>query len=134
VVLDMGGVGPGEHTFPIGLKNVNVPRGIRIVRATPSEVRLDLSRSFTRAVQVNVRFAGEGRNGYHVTALTVDPPELEIVGPHQRVAGIASVNTDPINVSSATGYMKVLVNAYVQDPFVRFESSPQVTVTFTMRK
>jgi YbbR domain-containing protein len=134
VILDMAGITPGEHTFAIGPKNVNVPRGVRIVRATPSQVRFDLDRPLTREVPVSVRFSGEGRNGYHVASFSIDPENLELVGPRKRVIAIGSVLTDPIDVSSATGFMKVKVNTYVLDPFVRFASTPQATVSITMRK
>ena len=71
VILDMTGMTAGEHTFPIGSGNVNVPRAVKIVRATPSQVRFDFDRPMVRQVPVTVRFAGEGRNGYHVTALAI---------------------------------------------------------------
>jgi len=134
VVLDMSGMTPGEHTVAISTANVNIPRAVRIMRATPSEVRFDFDRPLEKTVPVHVRFAGEGKNGYSVTSLSVDPPDLRIIGPAHRVSAVRAVVTDPVDVSTATGFMKVAVNAYVQDPFVRFESSPQVTVSFSMRK
>lgn len=134
VILDMAGITPGEHTFAIGPGNVSLPRGARIVRATPSQVRFDFDRPLTRDVPVSVRFTGEGHNGYHVASFGVDPPKLEIVGPRKRVQAVTSVLTDPIDISSATGFVKVQVNAYVLDPFVRFDSTPQAIVSFTMRK
>jgi YbbR domain-containing protein len=134
VILDMTGIAPGEHTFAIGPGNVTLPRGVRIVRATPSEERFDFDRPLVRSVPVTPRFSGEGRNGYHVTALHIEPPALEITGARKRVAAVQSVVTDPIEVGSATGFLKVRVNAYVPDPFVRFDVPPQVTVSFTMRK
>jgi len=134
VILDMTGVMQGERTFAIGPSDVRMPRGVRVVRATPSEVRYRFEKSLVRAVPVRVRFANEGRNGYHVTGATVLPAELEIAGPQSRVARVASVDTDPVDVGSATGPKEVRVNADVQDSFVRFQSSPQVTVSFTMRK
>ncbi|PWU04662.1 MAG: hypothetical protein C5B51_16405, partial [Terriglobia bacterium] len=33
VVIDMSGMGPGQHTFPISSQNVSVARGVRLVRA-----------------------------------------------------------------------------------------------------
>jgi len=134
VILDMAGVTEGERTFTIGPGNVRMPRGVRVVRATPSEVRYRFERSLVRAVPVRVRFTNDGRNGYHVAGIKVSPPELQISGPQSRVARVASVDTDPVDVGSATGPKEVRVNADVQDSFVRFQSSSQVTVSFTMRK
>lgn len=134
VILDMAGLTPGEHTFSIGPGNVSVPRGVHIVRATPSQVRFDFDRPLKREVPVSARFTGEGHNGYHIVSFSVDPQKLEIVGPRKRVQAVTSVLTDPIDVSSATGFLKIKVNTYVLDPFVRIESTPQATVSYTMRK
>jgi hypothetical protein len=134
VVLDMSGITPGEHTFAISPGNVSVPRGVRIIRATPSQVRFDFDRPAIRAVRVAPRFRGEGRNGYHVDSWSIDPASLEIIGPRRRVAAVQEILTDPIDVGSATGFLRVRANAYVTDPFVRFVSASQVTVSITMRK
>ena len=134
VILDMAGLTPGEHTFAIGPGNVKVPRAVRIVRATPAQVSFDFDRPMVRSAPVRVQFSGEGRNGYHVVSFSVDPPELEIVGPRKRVAAVGSVLTDPIDISTAAGFLKVKANTYVTDPFVRFQSPPQAIVSVTMRK
>jgi YbbR domain-containing protein len=107
---------------------------VRVVRVTPSEVRFKFEQPLTHRVPVRVRFANEGRNGYHVTGLTVQPAGLEIAGPQSRVERVHAVETDPVDVGLATGATEVRVNAYVDDPFVSFQSSSQVTVSFTMTK
>jgi len=134
VILDMAGVAPGERTFAIGPGDVRLPRGVRVVRVTPSEARFKFERPLVRAVPVRVRYANEGRNGYRVSGTTVEPAELQIAGPQSRVARVVSVETDPVDVGSATGTIEVRVNAYVDDSFVRFQAPPQVTVSFTMKK
>ena len=134
VIIDLTGMTPGEHTFAVGPGNVNVPRGVRIVRATPSQERFDFDRPAVRAVRVTPRFSNEGRNGYQLVSWSVDPPTLEIIGPRKRVAAVQSILTDPVDLGSATGFLKVRVNAYVLDPFVRLHSATQVTVSLTMRK
>ena len=42
--------------------------------------------------------------------------------------------TDPVDVSGVVGSAEFHVNAFVEDPYVRFQSSPQVTVAVTMKK
>lgn len=134
VVLDMSGVQPGERTYAIGDGNVRLPRGVRLVRATPSEVRLDFERRGVREVPVVPRFAGDGTNGYAVARFDVQPPRLLVAGPASHVDRIRSVTTDPVDVSAAVGSSEFHVNAFVADPFVRFQGSPQVTVAVTMQK
>lgn len=134
VVLDMSAVQPGERTFPIGDRNVKLSRGVRLVRAIPSEVRFRFERRMTQTVPVVVRFAGEGQNGYLVAHKEAQPSELRIVGPASRVARITAAVTDPVDVSSVVGSSEFRVNAFVEDPYVRFQSSPQVAVSVTMKK
>ena len=133
VVLDMSDVYPGERTFSISGANVQLTRGVHLVRAIPSEVRFDFERRLTREVPVTARFQGAD-NGYIVASYQIDPADLRIVGPASHVQRIHTVVTDPVDLSHAVGPQEFRVNAFVDDPYVRFEGSPQVAVTVTMRK
>ena len=42
--------------------------------------------------------------------------------------------TDPVDVATVVGSSEFRVNAYLEDPYVRFRSSPQVTVSVAMKK
>ena len=130
----MSDVRPGERTFTIGEGNVKLARGVRMVRSIPSEVRFHFERRMVRLVPVVVRITGQGQNGYTVAHQSVAPDRLEIAGPSSRVARIAAAVTDPVDLSSVVGTSEFRVNAFVEDSFVRFQSSPQVVVTVTMKK
>jgi hypothetical protein len=134
VVLDMSGLQPGIHTFPIIDRNVKLPRGVRLVRTNPSEVRFEFDRRLVRSVPVRVRLIGQGQDGYEVANQRVEPPNLQIEGPAKKVSRVAEVVTDPVDVSSVVGSSEFRVNAFVEDPYVRFRSTPQVVVTVTMKK
>jgi hypothetical protein len=134
VILDMFGVHPGEHTFPIGEGNVKLARSVRLVRAVPSEVRFRFERRAMRDIAVIPRFTGEGAHGYEIAHWDVQPPKLQLVGPASRVDRIQSVVTDPVDVSNVVGSSEFRVNAYVEDAYVRFRGSPQVLVVVTMKK
>lgn len=134
VVLDMTAVQPGRRTFTIGNRSVNVARGVRLVRAIPSEIRMTFEQRVTRDVEVRVQFTGQSGNGYEVARYTVDPPRMRIAGPASRVARVTEVTTDPVDISNVVGSQEFRVNAFVDDPYVRFESASQVAVTVTMKK
>jgi YbbR domain-containing protein len=134
VIVDMTGVQEGERTYPIGDGNVKLSRGVRLVRAVPSEARFEFEHRQRRMVDVLPRFEGTGTNGYQVDHFSVEPKQLQVIGPASRVARIASVVTDRIDVSSVVGASEFRVNAFVDDAYVRFAGSPQVTVSVTMKK
>jgi hypothetical protein len=134
VILDMSGLQPGIHTFPILDRNVKLPRGVRLVRANPSEARFEFDRRMVRSVPVHASVIGQGQNGYVVSSQRVDPPRLQIEGPAKKVSRVVEVITDPVDVSSVVGSSEFRVNAFVEDPYVRFKSAPQVVVTVTMKR
>lgn len=134
VVLDLSGVAPGLRTFPVGDGNVKLPRGVRMAGSIPSQIRLEFDLRKTRTVPVEVRISGQPQRGYSVARQEADPKELTIVGPAARVAAVRSATTDSVDVSTLVGSGRFRVNAFVQDPYVRFQSAPQVTVTITMKR
>src|SRR4051812_6186743 len=130
----MSDAGPGEHTFTITGRNVRVMNGVRLMRAIPSEVRFRFEPRRNHIVPVRVRFLNEGQNGWVVDSFKVDPPEMEIAGPRSRVARIAEVMADPVDLTTATGVAEFRVNVFAEDSFVRFMNAPEAVVTVTMKK
>ena len=125
---------PGERTFTVEDSVVKLPRGVRLVRTMPAQVRFDFERRFEASVPVTVRITGEGHDGYFVASQSVQPARLGIVGPASHVARMTEAITDAVDVSQVVGTSEFRVNAFLNDPYVRFQSSPQVEVTITMKK
>lgn len=132
VVLDMSQVRPGEQTFSIREGNVLLPRGTRLVRAIPSQLRFEFERRVWRDVPVHIRL-GEPQKGYEIADYEVRPRTLRIVGPESRVGRIQSVTTDPVDIASVVGVSEFRVTAYVDDAHVRFVTPPQVVVKVQVR-
>ena len=83
---------------------------------------------------MTVRVSGEGHDGYFVASQNVRPSRLEIVGPASHVARVTQAITDAVDVSQVVGTSEFRVNAFLNDPYVRFQGSPQVEVIVTMKK
>ena len=121
-----------DRTFTISESNLNLPPGVTLIRAVPSQLRLQLARLADKDVPVEVRFAGSLPDAYRLTGQTVSPPRLNIAGPESRVTPITRVETDPIDLHGVTQSADYRVDAFVEDPQVRFVSPPQVTVHLTI--
>ena len=132
VILDMSDVRSGERTFPIGDGNVKLVRGVQLVRAIPSVVRIRFERHAQRTVKVSPRF--RDREGYEIANYTVTPDSVAIAGPASHVAQIDTVGTDPVSVPARVGAFEYPVNTFVDDPYIRFPNVSRVTVTVTVRK
>jgi len=134
VVLDMSSITPGVHRVSIDSGDVRLGHGVRLVRAIPSEARFEFDHRLTRSVPVRARFTGEGQHGYRIANSQVQPVQVVIVGPAQHVERVVQALTDPVDVSSAAGTSEYHVHAFVEDPYVRIQSSPDVTVIVAMKK
>jgi hypothetical protein len=134
VVLDMGGVRPGERTFMVSDGNVKLARGVILVRVIPSEVRFVFEERGYRSIPVQVHFIGERQNGYAIAHYDVTPGEVKVVGPKSRVDRLVAATTDPVDVSGVVGSSEFHVNAFLDDPYVRFQTSPVIAVVVTMKK
>lgn len=125
---------PGEHTFTIGRREIELPPGVRVVRTVPTQIRLRFEWRRQARVPVKVRFSTPPPAGYRVAEQKVEPPTLEIVGPESRIRQIESVETDPIDLSDVTAKQRFRVDTFLGDPHVRFVSSPVVHVSVTLEK
>jgi len=124
VVIDVGGVGPGLHTFTIGERNLRVARRVRLVRANPPEVSLNFEPHAERTVPVEVRWSGPRAAQYQV-----QPSRIGIEGPSSHVARIMAAITDPVDLTRMAGSVSRLnLSIAPEDSYVRFKSTAQVTL------
>lgn len=135
VVLDLGSVhDAGERTYTITPENVSLPNGVQLTRAIPSQIRLNFEHRLERDVPVRIRVGKGPPPGYHVVRQEAAPDKLRIVGPETNVAQVNFVETDAIDLSSVVATAEFRVNAFVGDPWVRFESAPVVQVKVFVEK
>jgi YbbR domain-containing protein len=127
-VLDLSSIEkPGERTFTLSQANIQLPAGVTLRRAIPSQIRLAFEPRESRTVPVQVRFTGPPPRGYRVASQQVTPEDVAITGPASRVQQVEAVHTDPIDLTGVVDTAQFRVNVFVVDPQVRLES-PTVTV------
>ncbi len=102
IVLDLGGVRPGPAVFRIQTDTLNLPRGVTVVRLTPSEVTLELARVVRKSVPVRLAMAGKPPGELRVTDIKIAPEVVEIIGPADEVDKVKIAETVPFDLSKAT--------------------------------
>lgn len=133
VLLDLASVrSPGERTFTIGPGSLNLSPGVTFLRAVPSQLHLRFDRLMSKKVPVQVRTTG--KDGLDIVRQEILPSTLKISGPDRHVQQVESAKTDPIDLSSVSNQAEFSVHAYVDDPQVRFDSSPVVTVKVWVKR
>ncbi|MBX5496680.1 MAG: YbbR-like domain-containing protein [Bryobacteraceae bacterium] len=119
---------PGERTFSISERNIDLPSGVTFSRSIPSQLRLRLERKVSKLVPVQVRFAGPPPAGYRVAAVKTFPDKVEIRGPESHVERVEAVETDPVSLATVVSEVEFRAQLYVADPFVSFAKNEPITV------
>jgi hypothetical protein len=135
VIFNLASVqAPGEYTFTVESSRIDLPVGLKLVRAIPSQVRLRFERRIEADVPVRVRFADAPPSGYQVRRAAAAPGTLRIAGPESRVRRIGHVETDPVSLAQVVGRSQFRVHVFVADSQVRFVSTPEVQVEVSLEK
>ncbi len=119
---------PGERTFTLTAKQLNLPRGITLIRTIPAQLRFTFEKQLTREVSVNVKFSGKLPQGLSVAEVDVEPQELSITGPESRVRESKELVSDPFDLTGVTDDTQETLGVYEAEPEVRILDAPQVTV------
>jgi YbbR domain-containing protein len=100
--VSLSGVGAGDVAFRLLPEHITAPRGITVLRISPSRVEVTLEASRSAQVRVEPAFRGVPP-GYRVGPVRVTPPEVTIEGPASLVARVSQVATEPVDIAGATG-------------------------------
>jgi YbbR domain-containing protein len=98
----MDGVRAGPAVFRVVTDVLNLPRGVKVVRLTPSEVTLELARVIRRQVPVRVALDGKPPGELRVTDVKVAPEVVEVIGPTDEVEDFKVAETLPFELANAT--------------------------------
>ena len=102
IVLDLTGMRPGRSSFRIGTERLSLPRGVQLVRISPSQINLDITPIETRTLPVHLDVQGEPPSGYKAGEMELVPDTVEVTGPAPAVARLQSVLTEPLQLSRLT--------------------------------
>lgn len=100
-VLDLKGMGVGWTTFRILPESIPMPRGIEVIRVTPSTVDIKLESLIEVRLPVSADVVGEPAKGYTIAGSTVEPSKVLLKGGEGELRGLSGVKTRQVSVSQA---------------------------------
>jgi YbbR domain-containing protein len=134
-IIDFSSVNaPGERTFTLTSRQLNLPRGINLIRTIPAQLRFKFEKQATREVQVHVEFSGKLPAGLSIVETDVEPRQLSITGPDSRVRASKELISDPFDLTNVTGDIQQTLGVYEAEPEVRILDAPQVTVKIHVQR
>lgn len=134
VVLDLSDAEPGERTYSIRGRDLNLPSGVTFDKAAPSQITLRFEQLVVKEAPVQPVYANVPE-GYRITKAELNPSMVRIRGSLSRVRPIQEVRTDPINLSAVVGEKTIHTHVNIGDPRVRLTGGPtDITVQVTLEK
>jgi YbbR domain-containing protein len=126
--VDLRGVGVGWTTIRILPDSIPVPRGLEVLRVTPStlEVKLDPLKEVN--VAVAAQLSGDVARGYKIDGVSVDPGKVILRGGESELVGLTAVRTRPVNVGNATSDVEERVGLELEGLHLVSVSPAKVTV------
>ena len=98
-VVDLSGMGLGEHVFQVLPEDLRLPPGVRVIRVSPGSFILTLARRITRDVQVRPVFRGHPQAGYEVAEVTFKPDKVLVWGRKEDLGDLDWIWTVPIDLT-----------------------------------
>jgi len=129
LVADCSGLADSEErTATISDLSLNLPAGVKLVRAVPAQLRFSLQRSVEAEVAVEPAWSGAPSSDLVTGQFAVVPASLRIAGPANRVNLLDRLATEPIDANEITANGAVEAAVILPDPKLRFVDNPIVRV------
>lgn len=132
VVVDLSGFDAGRVGVELGPDNVLRPEDIDVLSVDPSTLNLVLDRLETRRIPIEPRLIGEPAGGSLPGPMKVLPDKALVQGPASRLAGLVTVNTQPISLNGRALSFSIAVGLVNPGPLVRILEPQEVVVEITM--
>jgi YbbR domain-containing protein len=99
--IDLEKMDVGWATIRILPETLSLPRGIDVIRLTPSALDVKLEPAIAVNLPVSPQVSGDPARGYRIEKITVDPAEVLLKGGEGELSGLSAVKTHPVSVSQA---------------------------------
>jgi YbbR domain-containing protein len=128
-VLDLRAAREGQRLFNMVPEQVRAPFGVEVVQIAPSTLTFEFEKSATRQVPVKPSIDGQPAAGYVVSKVTIDPPQVDVVGSQTAIARATEALTEPVSVEGRTESLTEKVTVGMADPAVRLKTQRTATIT-----
>jgi YbbR domain-containing protein len=134
LILDLSDAHVGERTYTIRPSNFNLPSGVTFYRAVPSQITLRFDHLAMQNVKIFPRYSKPPQPGYRVRAYVLEPENIRIRGPEERIRRIDRVWTDPVDLSGVVSAAEFHTHINVGDAQVRLDAPTAITLKVTLER
>lgn len=129
VYIDLSDGRAGSRLFHLRTDQVTTPFGIEATQVFPSTVMLTLEATGTKIVNVEATVEGKPADGFEIGRITVEPSEVEVMGPESELKALRSAITETVMVEGARETVTRAVSIGVMNSSLRLKESRTARVT-----
>lgn len=116
-----------QQEYPLNETMVSLPPGAKVVRISPTKVRLKLERTQEVMLDIVPTIIGQAKEGYGISKIEIAPPRVLVQGPESKIREKDKISTSPINISELTASTEVEADLILPKPELRL-ASPRTRV------
>jgi diadenylate cyclase len=116
-----------QQEYPLNETMVSLPPGAKVVRISPTKVRLKLERTQEVMLDIVPTIIGQAKEGYGISKIEITPPRVLVQGPESKIREKDKISTSPINISELTSSTEVEADLILPKPELRL-ASPRTRV------
>jgi len=127
--LDLSQLKEGENLVALRPEEIEVPRGVEVLQASPRWVRLVLESVAEREVRVAARVEGTPAAGHYFKRAYARPDRVRVIGPRSEVRRVARVYTSAISIEGRSRDFAVKTSLEPVGKSVKVEGADSVQVS-----
>jgi len=101
--IDLSKAVPGNMIIANEPDSISVPRGVTVLRITPTHITLSLDRLIKKTLAIKAISRGRLSDEYELGAITTQPDTLDVTGPQLTLGDETLIHTKPIDLSDING-------------------------------
>ncbi len=90
--VDLKGLDAGSHMRPV---RAILPSGVRLIDIKPSNIEVELTKTATKTLPVEIEVEGGLPPGYRLENVRLDPEQVQLEGPENKLESIDRVYVQP---------------------------------------
>lgn len=129
VYIDLADGRAGSRLFHLRTDQVTKPFGVEVTQVFPSTVMLTMETTGTKTVKVEATVEGHPAEGFEIGKVTVEPDEVEVVGPESQLKVLRTAITETVIVEGAKATVSRIVSIGVANSALRLKEARTARVT-----
>jgi hypothetical protein len=108
VKIDLSKAKAGRQVFEVSKKNIQLPRTVKLVNASPSSLSLSLEEIVESEVKVQPQLVGTLPQGLELVSVYLNPQTIKVLSPASDTQQGVNIMTTPIYLESINKDVKLL--------------------------